>query len=85
MCLSHCGDLFPTQQVEVVNSTSSSPPAQQGDDISQDQSGNHEGVPEYCSNLCPEQQVVIFKNLYVFASVYIQQDLSGLLEQLKTS
>lgn len=85
VCLSHCGDLIPTQQVEAVNSTSSYPPAQQGGDISQDHSGNNEGRPEYCSNLCPEQQVVIFKNLNVFASLYIQRDLSGLLEQLKTS
>lgn len=42
-----------------------------------------DGLPEYCSNLCPEQQVEIFMRLDIFASVYIQQDMTGLVEQLK--
>ena len=74
-----------TQQVGVVNSTVSEPPAEQGGDTAQSNNNNNEGIPEYCSSLCPEQQVLIFTRFDIFASVYLQQDLTGLMEQLKAT
>lgn len=69
----------------------SDPPAPE-DDTAQDDvmmseeptlNSGSEGRPDYCTNLCPEQQVEIFMRLDIFASVYVVQDLTGLLEQLK--
>ena len=42
-----------------------------------------DGLPEYCDNLCPEQQVEIFMRMDIFASVYVQLDMAGLVDQLK--
>jgi hypothetical protein len=40
-------------------------------------------VPEYCSSLCPEQQVEIFMRMSLFTSVYVWLDMAGLADQLK--
>ena len=40
-------------------------------------------MPEYCNNLCPEQQVEIFMRMDIFASVYVPLDMAGLADQLK--
>ena len=45
--------------------------------------GTASQVPEYCSNLCPEQQVEIFMRMSLFASVYVWIDMIGLADQLK--
>ena len=64
--------------------------AQGGGDLTNDEdpttsspTGTASQVPEYCSNLCPEQQVEIFMRMSLFASVYVWVDMIRLADQLK--
>lgn len=75
------------KKVDALNLTSSdiSKQHEEGQENTMGTSYSNEAVPEYCNNLCPEVQVDIFMRLEIFASVYMELDLTGLMEQLNTN